>query len=471
MLSRLEPDFVPAGGGQGRPLADPFLSRTPIVLKNADGGVGISVPPGVQLEVDALPVSGGRYVDPEELERGTVLTVAERMVLFLHLVSWPRPEAAPKLGLVGESEAIEQLRADVLRVADLSVPVLIRGESGSGKELVARAIHQRSRRAAGPCICVSMAAIPPSTAASELFGHAAGAFTGAAREHSGHFARASGGTLFLDEIGEMPVDIQALLLRAVETGELQRLNSTRMEKVDVRLITATDANLEESIRAGRFREPLFHRLAGFQLRVPPLRKRREDIGRLLLHFLEHDLAGAGEAHKLERGPDAKRPFLHASDVARLLRCAWPGNVRQLRNVVSQIVISSRGSEIARIDETVEALLQASTEQAAAAAVEVHDAPERPWRRAAGEIPDEELMDALRRNEWKTSLTARALGISRTTLYGRMERSPVIRKAGDVPPDELTRVLSECGNDLDVAAARLEVSKRGLQLRLRHGTSS
>ncbi|MFL5369289.1 MAG: sigma-54-dependent Fis family transcriptional regulator, partial [Myxococcales bacterium] len=100
MLSRLEPDFVPAGGGQGRPLADPFLSRTPIVLKNADGGVGISVPPGVQLEVDALPVSGGRYVDPEELERGTVLTVAERMVLFLHLVSWPRPEAAPKLGLV-----------------------------------------------------------------------------------------------------------------------------------------------------------------------------------------------------------------------------------------------------------------------------------------------------------------------------------------------------------------------------------
>jgi two-component system nitrogen regulation response regulator GlnG len=468
-LSRLEPEFVPVGGGPGRPLADPFLSRSAIRLAGSGGAVRLSVPSGMRLDLNGVAVEGERTLLRSEIESGAVLELRRRTAILLHLLSSPAKERAPRLGLVGESDAMEQLRADVLRVADLPVAVLVRGETGSGKELVARALHEQSSRAAGPCICVSMAAIPPSTAASELFGHAPGSFTGAVREHAGHFVRASGGTLFLDEIGEMPVEVQTMLLRVVETQENVRLGSTRAEKIDVRLVAATDADLEESIQKGRFREALFHRLAGFQLRVPPLRDRRDDIGRLLRHFFELELEIAGEPERLSTGPDARSCWLPASLVAKLVLHDWPGNVRQLRNVVRQIVISSRGLAAARIDATVAALLEGPAHAAPSSAI----VGEPPAAAARGprEIPDEELVEALRGNQWRTSATARALGISRTTLYALIDKSPRIRKARDVPADELARCLAECGNDLEAAAARLEVSKRGLQLRLREGAGS
>src|SRR5262249_8032126 len=176
---------------------------------------------------------------------------------------------------------------------------------------------------------INRAALPSSTAASELFGHSRGAFTGATHDHDGMFVRAHGGTLFLDEVGETPYDIQPALLRVLETGEVTPLGSSKSQMVDVRLGAATDADLELQISESGLREALFHRLAGYQLLVPPLRERRDDIGRLLLQFLRDELDSTGDLKRLLDQTDA--PWLPASLVARLVRYSWPGNVRQLRN--------------------------------------------------------------------------------------------------------------------------------------------
>src|SRR6185436_13729067 len=185
----------------------------------------------------------------------------------------------------------------------------LRGETGTGKELLARAIHQASSRRAAPYFALNMAAIPASLAAAELFGAAKGAFTGADRRRVGYFGRAQGGTLFLDEIGELPADLQPLLLRVLENGEIQPVGGEETLRVDVRILAATDANLESAIEEGRFRAPLFHRLSGYELRLPSLRERRDDIGRLFIHFLRQELAALGEADRLaDPGPEG-RPWL------------------------------------------------------------------------------------------------------------------------------------------------------------------
>jgi two-component system nitrogen regulation response regulator GlnG len=304
--------------------------------------------------------------------------------------------------------------------------------------------------------------ITPSTAASELFGHAAGAFTGAVRARDGFFVEAHGGTLFLDEIAEVPAEVQAMLLRVLETREVQALGSNRTQKVDLRLLAATDADLEELIASGRFREPLFHRIAGYQLQVPPLRERRDDVGRLLQRFLGEEMAAVGELQKLERPLSAGDPWLPADVVGRLARHDWPGNVRQLKNVVRQLVISSRGLEQARLDSTLEKLL-ADLPGRPEAAEPTAPAPREAV--APQELTDDRVLEALRKNAWKTTATAEELGISRTTLYALIDRSGRIRKARDVPRDELLACLEACGGDVTAAAAKLEVSKRGLQLRL------
>jgi len=275
------------------------------------------------------------------------------------------------------------VRAEIARVADLTLPVLLRGETGSGKELVARAIHQVGSRDR-PFIAVNIAAIPPSTAASELSGHARGAFTGAAGDHQGLFERADGGTPFLDEIGETPADVQPMLLRVLETGEVTPLGSTKSRNVTVRLIAATEAGLDTQVSEHGFRAALLHRLAGYQLVVPPLRDRRDDIGRLL--------------------------------VGRLARYAWPGNVRQLRNAARQLAISSRGADEVRADAALEKLLAVSAVAPAPGAA----------RRDPADVTDDELLAALRANKWRAVGAATQLGLPRPTLYALIDRSKRIR---------------------------------------------
>jgi len=370
--------------------------------------------------------------------------------------------------MVGQGPSMTQLRREIQRVAGLPISVLIRGETGTGKELIAGAIHQASPRSRGPYLAVNMAAIPPSLAAAELFGAARNAFTGADRSREGYFAQAHGGTLFLDEVGETPPDVQPLLLRALETGEIQTVGGAP-RRVDVRLIAATDARLEENVAAGRFRAPLLHRLGGYQIHVPPLRQRREDLGLLFLYFLRNELEALGE---LKRLAAPERPWVPAPLVAWLADYDWPGNVRQLRNVVRQIAVAGCDAGPEGMWAQAESALQEAA-KAPDSNVETHassasQTPKKAARRSyrnPEEISEEEMIAALRAHRWRLQAAADQLGLSRPSLYAKIDRSPNIRKAADLSRQEIEACYAQWGGDLDAMAEALEVSKRGLQLRM------
>ena len=465
-LSRNEPAFAPPGSARGEPLGDPGVSRTPLRLRARDGGIELERGPGVQdVRLDGATIGDGRLVSADELARGAVLELGGRVVLLLHRLGPPAPPAPP-LGLVGQSEALERVRRQILQVADLPVAVLLRGGSGTGKELVARALHEASPRAGRPFVAVNVAAIPGSTAAAELFGHVKGAFTGAVRDHPGWFGSADGGTLFLDEIGEAPQEVQPLLLRALDAGEIQPVGASRTQRVDVRLVAATDADLEGAVERRDFRAPLLHRLAAYQIFLPPLFARRDDLGRLLVHFLRLELEACGEPDRLAAAPPGGEPWLPASIAARACRAPWPGNVRQLRNFVRQLVISSRGAPQATLDPVVERLLGADEPAPPAAGAPAQPAAPATGARRPSELDEAALVAALRRHRWRTGAAAEELGISKTTLYALIDKSSTIRKARDVGAEELRACREACGGDLDLMAERLEVSRRGLQLRLK-----
>jgi transcriptional regulator with AAA-type ATPase domain len=434
-LSRAEPAFAPGG----EPLGDRHLSRTPAKLVADGDGVRLESA-GSALRADGDTLSASRSWSQRELERGVVIEMADRVVLLLHLLGPPAPKG-PDLGMVGASEAIERVRREVASASAQTAPVLLRGESGTGKELAARAIAAK----AAPFVAVNLAAIPASMAASELFGHSAGAFTGATAAHVGLFAQADGGTLFLDEVAAAPLDVQAMLLRVLETGEVQPLGSQRPRHVDVRVIAATDEDLEDAIAAGRFREALFHRLASCEISLPPLRDRRDDLGRLLVHFL------GAESRDLA--------WLPASIVARLARYDWPGNVRQLANVVRRLVLARRAGKPIGDDVLPPHMLEWASLR------RTESVPPAQAAVPAAKLDDQTVRAALRANRWRIGATARALGISRTSLYGLIDASAAIRKAKDIPAEELRACHEACGGDIDAMSERLEVSSRGIRLRL------
>jgi two-component system, NtrC family, nitrogen regulation response regulator GlnG len=480
-LSRGEPAFSPPGRSLLRPLTAPYLSRRPLRLApgNEPGGVRLlCAESGTAVVADGEPVAGELEIPPARLERGVVLLLANRVVLLLSRIDPQSMAGAPGFGLVGESATVLALRREIQRVAGLDVPVLLRGETGTGKELVARALHDAGPRRGRPWLALNMAAVPPTLAAAELFGAARGAYTGADRKRDGAFQRADGGTLFLDEVGETPPEVQALLLRVLESREVQPVGSEEIRRVDVRLVAATDADLEGAVAGGRFRAPLLHRLAGYEIRLPALRERRDDFGRLFLHFLRQELAALGETSRLTPPPEA-RSWVPASLVARLAACDWPGNVRQLRNAVRQIVIAGRDAGEAGMWLQAERLFQEAAQEAARQARPTDSDPAgAPAVPAAGsekrsrkayrrpeDIDDDDLIAALRANRWLIQRTAVQLGISRGSLYDQIEKSPRIRKASDLSREEIEACRASHGEDLDSVAEALEVSKRGLQLRM------
>ena len=238
--------------------------------------------------------------------------------------------------IVGRSPVIEHLLHELDVVADSELPVLLLGETGVGKELFARRLHRKSRRATQPLVHVNCAALPESLAESELFGHVRGAFSGATTDRAGRFEAADGGTLFLDEVGELPLPVQAKLLRALQNGEIQRLGADRPRRVDVRLIAATNRDLRERVREGAFRADLYHRLSVYPVPIPPLRERGSDVLLLAGRFLELNRARLG-LRSLRLSPDAERA---------LMRYPWPGNVRELEHVISRAALKavSRGAQ-------------------------------------------------------------------------------------------------------------------------------
>jgi two-component system nitrogen regulation response regulator GlnG len=470
-LSRNAPDFTRPGRALGAPLGDPFVSRRPIrFVAGPQGRVRLVIDPGGTPVVAGTPVDGSAELTPAQLAAGVPLELAERVVLLLHLFDPEAGDTVDPLGMVGDSAGIRRVRVAIERVVDLAVPVLIRGETGTGKELVARAIHDRSPRRDGPFVSVNLGALPRELAAAELFGAVKGAYTGATRDREGLFRAAHGGTLFLDEVGEAPPEVQVLLLRALETGEVTPVGAEKPVATQVRLVAATDANLEEQIRSGRFKAPLLHRLAGYEVRLPPLRDRREDIGVLFAHFAREELAAIGEAHRLAPEDPYTRPWLPAPLAARLVRHAWPGNIRQLRNVTRQLVIDSRGQPQLRLDPQL-------VEELAAAAPPVRHTPvqipipvppetARPLRRKPSEVPEHELIEALRACAWDLKAAADRLRIPRPSIYDLIDKSPNIRTAGNLGADEIATCFRDCGGDLDAMVARLQVSKRALSRRIK-----
>ena len=295
--------------------------------------------------------------------------------------------------LIGESRVMQELKSKIDRLSTAPGGVLLRGESGTGKELVARAIHRRSRRADRPMISVNCAAIPKNLMESQLFGHQAGAFTGADKDHSGFFQQADLGTLFLDEVGELPLEGQAKLLRILEGHPFLPVGATEEVQVDVRVLAATNQNLQTYVKEKKFREDLYYRLSVFELRLPPLREREDDIGLLLDFFLEH--------FRKERG----RPELGLSDAARkqLLDYQWPGNVRQLRNVIDSAVVLAEKDEIRPCDL---GLRDGGGEELDSLQIE-H------WERKL-------ILEALKRTGDNVPEAAKLLGIGRATLYRKIE---------------------------------------------------
>ncbi len=472
-ISRREPLFASAGRARERPLEDRHLSRSPWSLSITANGLELD--PGNQsapIRAQGTLITEAIQFSREDLASGIVIEIAKRVVVLLHIHHAAMAAAPPHFGLVGESHPIVRVRTEVERVADLGVSVLIRGETGTGKELVASALHQASRRE-GNFVAVNLAAIPPSLATAEFFGARKGAFTGASQAQTGYFPRADHGTLFLDEIGEAPIETQVQLLRALETGEIQTLGTQQPRPVDVRLITATDADLEELVATGSFRAPLLHRLSGFELRLPSLRQRRDDFGRLFLHFLRQELTAVEEATRFD-AEDATR-WLPPRLIARLAALEWPGNVRQLRNVVRQLVIGNRGQSRFKVGPAIETLLTAakvqhedSTRPLAAEtpdAVPASHRDSRPRRRKPATVTDGELRDALRSSRWDLKATAELLNVSRTSLYALIEKHPGLRAPKDIPNEEIRRAHQACGGNHLAIVETLEISLRALRRRL------
>ncbi|MBI5695688.1 MAG: sigma-54-dependent Fis family transcriptional regulator [Nitrospirae bacterium] len=256
--------------------------------------------------------------------------------------------------IVGQSHVMQQVFKDVGRVSGTDVTVLITGESGTGKELIARAIHAHSKRVGGPFVVVNSAAIPSELMESELFGHEKGAFTGAAGRKTGKFEQASGGTLFLDEIGDMDINLQAKLLRALQEKEFQRVGGTETIKADARIIAATHRDLDDAVKGGRFREDLYYRLNVVSINLPPLRERKEDIPVLAEHFLDKTALEIGSIKK-SISPKAMK---------RLVEHTWPGNVRELENCLKRAVVLSSSAAI--LPEDVEVLMKGAQEPASPA---------------------------------------------------------------------------------------------------------
>ena len=493
-ISRFAPEFAAIGADHSRPLNVARLSRAPIVLRKFGDDISIdSESSRTYVEVDGKPLNDSLRIPFGSLEEGTVLMLGGQVVLLLHLLDPMVDTSTPRFGLVGESPAMARVRRDIVQTADLGISILLRGESGTGKELVARAIHDHGPRSPRPYVAINMAALPPSLASAELFGSERGAYTGAERRRDGLFAQADSGTLFLDEIGETPTEIQALLLRALETGEILPVGGGRSRRVDTRVVAATDADLELAIDRGGFREPLLHRLSGFVIRLPALRDRREDFGRLWMHFLHRELEALGLSHRLTV---RDRPWLPASVVARLAAWHWPGNVRQLANVVRQVVIANRDLDPATRFEEVETLLARSPDGKHTSAGYPSqgrslDGRPNPLAREKGfigeqgdgrtpnpggsqtsgarspsDFREQEIVAALRAHRFRPAAAAAALGIPRSSLYDLIDKIPGLRKASELSREDIESTRRQTGPSLEALADALEVSQRALSRRLR-----
>ena len=373
--------------------------KTPIVL--------ISGQANIEMAVKATKLGALDFLE-KPLSTDKLLLTIENALRLSRLEDENR-ELRQRLGkheLVGSGPAMKKLVAQIERVAASETRVCILGETGTGKELVARAIHEKSPRHEQPFITLNCAAVPAELIESELFGHEKGAFTGAATKHLGKFEQAEGGTLFLDEIGDMPVAMQAKLLRVLEEGEVERVGGDKPIKVNVRVLVATHRNLEELVKLNAFRRDLFHRVYVFPLTLPPLRERPEDFADLAAHFARQVAAQNGWKEKTF-APDA---------IAALRKYGWPGNVRELRNVVERLILLSADETITAADVS---LILPTSDSASSGSTTGTTTGTLAERTEAFER--EVMLAEIRRHNFHMTNVARALGLERSHLYKKCQQ--------------------------------------------------
>ena len=366
----------------------------------------------IEMAVKATRLGASDFLEKPISSEKLLLTV-ENALRVRHLEEENR-DLKRRLGrhhIVWASAAMKEVMAQVEHVAASETRVCIRGETGTGKELIARTLHEKSGRRNGAFISLNCAAVPSELMETELFGHEKGSFTGAASRHTGKFEQAHHGTLFLDEIGDMPMTMQAKLLRVLEEGEIERVGGDKPFSVDVRVVVATHRNLEEQVRQGTFREDLYHRVFVFPIVLPPLRERREDVRVLAEHFVR----------QLEEQNNWKLRKLSSEAIAELEKYSWPGNVRELRNVVERVLLLAPGDVVEA--ETVRRALPGAAGAAvgggtasARIALEMGTLAER-----VEAFERETLLAELKLHHHHMTNTAKALGLERSHLYKKCQQ--------------------------------------------------
>jgi DNA-binding NtrC family response regulator len=374
----------------------------PVIIITAHGTIATAV--------DALKKGAFDYIT-KPFEQDELKQVIQKAVKTRRLdedEALLNPDDIDRYGIIGSSDRITEIFETIKRVAPTTTTILITGETGTGKELIARAIHRNSPRKNNPFIKINCAAIPESLMESELFGYEKGAFTGAATKKQGRFELAHKGTLFLDEVGELPKDMQVKLLQVIQEQEFERVGGLQTIKVDVRLITATNRNLFEDVKDGRFREDLYYRLNVIPAHLPPLRERKEDIPVLIDFFIE----------KFNKKLDRSVKYIDEKVTNLLIQYAWPGNIRELENLVERMILMARGDTIVFAD-----------------------------------LPSE-LKTAIESDSTSPS------GIRQKPFKDIMKNH-----MEDIEKQMIISVLEECGNNVTRAAKQLGLSRKGLQLKM------
>jgi DNA-binding NtrC family response regulator len=376
--------------------------KTPIVL--------ISGQANIEMAVKATKLGALDFLE-KPLSTDKLLVTVENALRLSRLEDENR-ELRHRLGkheLVGSGPAMKKLIIQIDRVAASETRVCILGETGTGKELVARAIHEKSPRHENPFITLNCAAVPAELIESELFGHEKGAFTGAAIRHVGKFEQADGGTLFLDEIGDMPIAMQAKLLRVLEEGEVERVGGDKPIKVNVRVLVATHRNLEDLVKQNAFRRDLFHRIYVFPLTLPPLHERPEDFPDLVSHFARQVAAQNGWKEKL----------FSEDAIAELRKYGWPGNVRELRNVVERLILLASDEDVTAAD--VRLVLPTSDSVYGGASGSSSTTSTGTLAERAEAFEREVMLAEIRRHNFHMTNVARALGLERSHLYKKCQQ--------------------------------------------------
>jgi two-component system, NtrC family, nitrogen regulation response regulator NtrX len=383
-----------------------LVETTPMVVISGHGTVSTAV--------EATKLGAFDFIE-KPLERERVLVTVRNAVDSRRLRTENRSfrkDAEKRYQIVGDSPLLSRVRESIAKAAPTSATVLIWGESGVGKELVARAIHRESLRRDGPFVQVNCAAIPDELIESELFGHEKGSFTGATEKQIGKFEQADRGTIFLDEVGDMSPKTQAKVLRVLQEGEVERLGSARTIKVDVRVIAATNKDLEQEIERGTFREDLYFRLSVIPIKVPPLRERREDVPLLVRHFAE--LFSREHNRRPHRFTPAALEYMQ--------KARWKGNVRELKNTVERLLIMTPGDTVDVDDLRDVVRLEpkpqpSDNEKNPGTLREFKESAERAF-----------LVGKLRENGWNISKTAEVIGTPRSNLYKKLEQYGITQES-------------------------------------------